>query len=671
MIQDFYNDTNGNEELPSMMLAVVTNNNDPQQNGRIQVLIPSLSEHEQHLVEDQLPWASYVSPIGGINETSHRGPGNNNQDINSPYGETTTGSVCYGMWAIPKVGARVLVVAVDNDPNQLYWLGCVFPNSSTHTLPHGRYVTGVEGKTPEGPLSSTEQPIEPLRTNLELAFGSDDSHEWRTRGADYSVSAISSNRLGNDITSDENTDHTGTVTNIADDKDTVVQQSDGNSYGNDGLFRQGYAVHRTDPEKDTNDDYHAERNKRTDRHLEPTTTSFTTPGFHSISMDDRPENCRVKLRTTTGHQIIMDDTNERIYVSTNEGRNWIEMDSDGHIFVYSEESISMKAEGDINLTSEAKVRITAKDGIHMKSGAEFRLHVSERTDMVFDKDLLVHVKDADSSNSHIIFEKDLLIHNKANFDWIVDRTVEINFRDDVDIHCNANVRCTIDNNIHWNVGANWYLTTGLSINIECGSSMHTDVGSVYSIDTSNEYSVGSTNFNIDPSGNLDITNGLKTGSDIEAGGDVSTPAGNSIDIHEHDYIDTITVSHGNQPTTKTTVSHTGGSVSVSSSPPPWGGISADISTDASQASQAYEAFWTTLTPSHEPWARNFQSNTDNDAVTMDNNLSRNDHTILEFQSNDDPDIGRDMRLDYSKTPTIVINDLSRKGDRPRNPLWHR
>lgn len=688
-ISGFYGKTDGNDEIPMMMIGIVTNNNDPQQMGRVQVFVPTLSEHQQQVIEDQLPWVSYVAPFGGIDERSSRGPAVEGQDVNAPYGTTSEGAVSYGMWSIPKVGARVIVIAIDNDPNQLYYIGCVFANSTPHTLPHGRYVTGVEGveQGPEGPLSTTEQPIEPLHSNSLKAFGDHENYEWRSRGADYSAAAIAPTRLARDIESDTNDNHTGTASKVIDDRDTTITEDDGQVVGKDLTYRQGYAASKSDPTKPTNDTYHEERNKRTDRNLEPTVTSFTTPGFHSMSMDDRPENCRIRFRTTTGHQMIMDDTNERIYVSTNEGRNWIEMDSDGNVMIYSEQSISVRAEGDINMTSDSKIRMTAKDGIHMKSGAEFRLHVDERADFVYEKDFYMHVRDAEDVKSHIIFEKDLLVHNKANFDWIVDQTTEMLFKDEVDIHCNANVRWTTDQNVHIHVdqnmlttvtnnldvdiGVNTTFTTGSNYNVNVGANTVFTTGANLDINTSSNttvssggtHTIKSSNFNVDSGGNINCTGGLHA-----TGGDVCS---NSISLnsHVHDY-DRHISGVGNVPTLSRGPQ---GGGSVGSSPATASTAStatpADPATDAQEAQMAYEAFWTLLTPSHEPWGRNFQSNTDNDAVTMDVS-SKNDHERLELDNNS-PNVGKNLRLDFNLDPSVVPNDLSRKDDRDRNPLWHR
>ena len=90
------------------------------------------------------------------------------------------------------------------------------------------------------------------------------------------------------------------------------------------------------------------------RDLSPQTVCFTTPGRHSLIFQDNPENGRVRIKTADGHQVILDDANERIYVSTCSGKSWFEMDRDGHIHAYGSESLSLSAGADINLIAGKK-----------------------------------------------------------------------------------------------------------------------------------------------------------------------------------------------------------------------------------------------------------------------------------------------------------------------------
>jgi hypothetical protein len=332
--------------VPFVTIGTVVDTNDPQQMGRIRVVCSQWGDPWGSNVED-LPWAIYMSPFGGQVQVGSRGPGI----------QETEGGVAYGMWAIPKVGSQVAVLCIDGNPMTRMYFGCIYDQFTPHTMPHGRFMyddhpeleKAGDDPAPYGPYSSSEKFIQPLADNLKQAFGhkSEANYEFRSRAADYSVSRIDVSQLNQ------------TYSRVQDDKD--VKHGDWTS-------TQGYQVSRTDP--------HAP-SSYTDRNYDSMVYSFSTPGFHAFSMDDRQENCRLRFRTTSGHQIILDDTNERIYIATAKGNNWIELDMDGNIDIFSANKVNIRSSSEINMTSDKSIRMYAKEGIHMHSDDEIRLDAAK------------------------------------------------------------------------------------------------------------------------------------------------------------------------------------------------------------------------------------------------------------------------------------------------------
>lgn len=335
----------------TITIGEVVDTNDPQQMGRIRVYCAAYGD-SQDLPLSQVPWAIYAAPFAGANDIGTRGRGE----------DQSTGPVAYGMWNIPKVGSYVLVGCLDGNPNYRFWFAAIYPQFLTHTMPHGRYsYSGQAGAgKPTGPLTSTEDPILPLYNNMKEAFtnstvGVDpqQSFEFRTRGADNQVSHVDNDYIGTPKVCD--------VSSVADDRNIVYTEKDGRKI----LVNQGYGKSRVQPDL---------RFTETDnRNWDPQTYSWTTPGFHAISMSDRADNCRVRIRTTGGHQIIMDDTNERIYISTAQGKTWVELDEKGNIDVFAEGEFSVRAKGDINMKTDKAFRVTADGGVHLNSNDEVRI----------------------------------------------------------------------------------------------------------------------------------------------------------------------------------------------------------------------------------------------------------------------------------------------------------
>lgn len=339
IIQTFmegYSTVGNNPGFTGITLGVVVDSDDPLQMGRLRIFCPSLNDDPKSV--QYVPWAIYASPFSGSvnNDKYTRGVGGDQT-------AETKGALHYGFWAIPELGAHVLVGCVDGDFRRRFWMACVPQHQETNTLHHGRWKWD-DGKI-EGPLSSSDQPMQPLYDNLSEAFqNKKDSPEWKTRAADYQASAIRED--AGQIPNPKKRTYT-------DQTNKSMVDSEDDEWIKDAIGAHGY-------------DWSGYKNYGA--FLAPRTYGMSSPGMHAIVMDDRPFNNRIRMRTTTGHQIILDDTNERIYISTNKGKSWLEMDSNGRIDVFSDGGISFGTTGDMNFTAQGTIRLHASESIHMYAG---------------------------------------------------------------------------------------------------------------------------------------------------------------------------------------------------------------------------------------------------------------------------------------------------------------
>lgn len=259
---------------------------------------------------DDLPWATYMSPFVGQTRDYPAGPESSK----------TSGFVSYGFWAVPKAGALVVVGFLYNDPNRRVYLGSYFRDHGNRSLPTGRNRSDLA----QTPVSDTFEAIEPQTTNLKAQFNNKlTAPEARTRGA----------------------------------YERAVAQDKTDKDGAEG-YQRGLV--------DSVDD-------RGNPIYESQSYVLTTPGRHSIIMQDNPETGRVRIKTAAGHQIILDDANERIYVSTAKGASWIEMDQDGRIHVYGADSFSLSTGGDLNMTAAGNINMSAGGAVNVQSGGAMRL----------------------------------------------------------------------------------------------------------------------------------------------------------------------------------------------------------------------------------------------------------------------------------------------------------
>ena len=422
-------------------IGTVVDTNDPYNMGRLRVVCPRWGDSFDVDVE-AVPWAIYKSPFGGHAQVGTRGPGI----------QTSKGSIAYGMWAIPKVGSQVFVKCLDGNPMTRAWDGCAYDQFTPHTMPHGRFMYDdhpalekSNESAPYGPYTSSEHPIEPLATNLRQQFGnkSEPNFEFRSRGADYSVAAVTVDQLGT------------TFSKVQDDQGVVHD---------DWTSTQGYQASRIDP--------HGESTIR-DKNYDSQVVSLTTPGFHAISMDDRQENCRMRFRTTSGHQIIMDDTNERIYIASAKGNNWIEMDQSGNVDIYSGVKVNIHAAEHLNFTAGKTIRMHAGEGIHMETTGELRIHTKTDINVLSDQNIRMASK-ANTfieavANMDVKVGGTLKIGSTGSMHIKTDATLRINSTSDTNILANGPVRVTSQGTLNLKSSGNAMIQSSSNVGITASS----------------------------------------------------------------------------------------------------------------------------------------------------------------------------------------------------------
>lgn len=584
----------------SITIGIVVDNNDAFQMGRLKIRCNTWGD--EGVSVENLPMTLYAQAFGGTS-SAPRGVGDS----------VSQGQVAYGMWSVPKLGSRAIVMLIDGDQMQRVWIGTLPDLFLPHTLPHGRYLAD------KLPSTSTENRIEPLASNLNISFGGNlDSPEYSTRGMDRQVAAIRAQDIGELIS----------ISGSPDEINQTLTHADGSVINR----RQGYGNTGSD------------------------IFSLTTPGFHSFSMDDDSDNCRVKLRTTSGHQIIMDDTNERIYITTAKGNTWIEIDEKGVIDIYGSQAVSINSDGDLNLSAKKTVRIAGGEGVHVTSGSDYRLHTADDINIKSDSDVLMH-------------GENIKAHADKNF--------EILAEDELQISANAIVISS---------------DTTFDLDVATVFQMHSNG---YDFDGSNLNVVGNTNTN-----NLFALQNVTAGANISAllnvtaGGVISAPsisaaviggavisasgvvfaqgdvvAGTtSLAAHTHSYTDTIP--NGSQIIKVTspaaTIPSGGGSAqptSVNTPDPVQLPLPATPASSTASAAEEQPAYFVSRAPQHEPYPRSFiditrsdRDATDESALDLFEAIATDSDAVLEYPSD---------------SPAAGTGSAQRGLDFRRNSKWRR
>lgn len=112
---------------------------------------------------------------------------------------------------------------------------------------------------------------------------------------------------------------------------------------------------------------------------------LSTPGSNALTMDDgsvSPDGTvhpnQIRLQTGSGASVILDGTNDVIYMINSSGSGWVEIGAGGEIMAYAQGSISMRAEKDFNIRADKNVNIEAGQHINMKAGENFKVNAGNQ-----------------------------------------------------------------------------------------------------------------------------------------------------------------------------------------------------------------------------------------------------------------------------------------------------
>ena len=346
---DTYNNQQGYDERfagkdVGPYVGVVKYTNDPTRQGKLGVNIPELTLTNNPSPADCI-WCNYLSPFYGaksVEATSKSDPNDYKSTQHS-----------YGFWAVPPdIDTEVLVIFAKGEANRknAFWIGCVqqaltnqqLPGygSSTETIrtnENAREAYGIQRKTNYG---TDFLPVgEKNRRIIEAAQTADFAESIK-----YPVNDILADQLLSEGLIQDNV--RGTTSSSA-RRETPSQVF---GLSTPGRVRADSRTLNIGVNADT---------IRPDRN----------PG-HSFVMDDGDvdgENQQVRLRTASGHQLLMNDTEGVVYIANGSGKAFIEMDKDGTISVYSDGGINLRSSRDFNLHSETNINFHAKGTINFTS----------------------------------------------------------------------------------------------------------------------------------------------------------------------------------------------------------------------------------------------------------------------------------------------------------------
>ena len=108
----------------------------------------------------------------------------------------------------------------------------------------------------------------------------------------------------------------------------------------------------------------------------------TRVGGHSLVMDDGDllgNSNLVRLKTSAGHQILMNDKEGFMYVANSNGTAWIELTKEGDILVYGRRDFSVRSQGNVMIQSDRNIIFNAAGSFQVSAGSSVALEGSSIT----------------------------------------------------------------------------------------------------------------------------------------------------------------------------------------------------------------------------------------------------------------------------------------------------
>ena len=80
-----------------------------------------------------------------------------------------------------------------------------------------------------------------------------------------------------------------------------------------------------------------------------------------------PHNELFRIRTRTGHQILLHNSEDLVYIANANGSAWIEMTASGKIDFFANDSVSVHSKGDFNFKTDRDFNLEATRNINLKA----------------------------------------------------------------------------------------------------------------------------------------------------------------------------------------------------------------------------------------------------------------------------------------------------------------
>lgn len=341
-----YKDERGGATLvPHATIGIVKNNIDPLRSGKIDVFLKHLYSSDENNPDNWTP-VNYMSPFFGYT---------NNSGSPNEFGNFVGNRSSYGFWATPPdINTEVVCIFINGQIDYGFYIGSIPLPTLNHMVPAIGADDYIIPNTGEANSYGGAVRLPTLEYN-DANTGqrnSDTPHE-NPRPV-HSVQASIFNRQG--LLRDKDR---GPITSSANRESP--SQVFGFSTPGPAIYAGGFNGKDNTP-----------LNQAVNNASIPDTefTVIGRTGGHSFVMDDGDINGNdklVRLRTSLGHMILMNDTAETLFIIHANGQSWVELGKEGTIDMYASNSVNIRTQGDLNLHADRNININAAKDLNISA----------------------------------------------------------------------------------------------------------------------------------------------------------------------------------------------------------------------------------------------------------------------------------------------------------------
>ena len=324
------------------LFGVVKDNIDPVRSGRLQVYISDLGGQDPN---DSSSWVtvSYMTPFYGVTTPS---------SANTGWGEYIKNPNSYGMWnSQPDIGTTVICIFINGDPNYGFWIGCVPQAEALQMVPAIGGTDNIVANAGESKSlgGAVRLPVTNINTNN---TGIADSNTFLNDAKpvhSYVASILAQQGLIRDPIR-------GVIGSSA-QREAPSRVGWGVSTPGRPIYEGGF-TDETIADAATNDGQASSLKVVARR------------GGHTLVMDDGDiigKDQLVRIRSSLGHQILMSDDGQTLFIIHANGQSYIELGKEGTIDMYSTNSFNVRTQGDLNLHADNNININAGKALNISA----------------------------------------------------------------------------------------------------------------------------------------------------------------------------------------------------------------------------------------------------------------------------------------------------------------